>query len=104
MKDSDSCLSIVVLGTLLIVAGILVDGFILSVVWNWFMPLIFGLPELTIVESLAVSLVAGLFVSTRYKSEKEYANMSELVAYFIVVSVLKLVLVLGFGWILLQLL
>jgi len=60
------CLGIVILA----VVSIIMEGLVLSVVWNWFMPLIFGLPELTLIQALVVSLVIG-YLTKATVPEKE---------------------------------
>jgi len=60
-KDLEATLKAV--GCLSIFVGILIGavwgGCVLSVVWNWFMPVIFGLPYLTIPQAIAVAVIVG---------------------------------------------
>ena len=62
----------------LVIAGLafmlFVDGWSLSVVWNWFIPNIFGLTTLTIVQAIGVMLVARLIngkISSKDKPSTE---------------------------------
>jgi len=68
-KDKDAmmvmgCISIPIVIILTTVWG----GFVLSILWNWFMPVIFGLPELTLVYAMALILVVNYMTGSANKS------------------------------------
>ena len=50
-----------VLCAVLSVASIAWMGFLIMTIWNWFMPVIFGLPILNIWQALALSVVISIF-------------------------------------------
>jgi len=51
----------VVLIAVVSVASIAWIGFLIMTIWNWFMPVIFGLPILNIWQALALSVVISVF-------------------------------------------
>lgn len=74
-----------------------IRGFVLSVLWSWFMVPTFGLPTLGITASIGLCLVIGFIVvplvSDNHKSEKK--NWVEV----LLESVFSPLLVLFVGWI-----
>jgi hypothetical protein len=57
------------LGMIAIVIVIL--GYPLMLLWNWLMPVIFGLPEITFWQAIGLNLLSTvLFKSTTIKKEK----------------------------------
>lgn len=67
-------------GCLLILAGLLavmvtatlLDGWVISVLWAWFMVPIFDLPTLTLVQAIGVGVVVSTFTArtTIYKNQE----------------------------------
>lgn len=56
-----------IVGIILLPIIIIYSGWITKIIWNWHIPIIFGLPEITIVQSIAISLVVGWM---RFKNDK----------------------------------
>lgn len=71
-KDTENVLMLLGCLTLPIIMLIAVvwGGWVLSVVWNWFMPAIFGLPYLTVVEAMAVSLIVSWLAKATVPSKE----------------------------------
>lgn len=87
-------LMIVVWG-LLIAVCMVFDGFVLSVLWNWFMPAIFGLPVLNIPLAIGFMLVLSYAKpSMQYKLETKKEKQE-----FWTGVILKPFLLLLIGWI-----
>jgi hypothetical protein len=82
---------------LIIVIGVraIMNGFVLSVLWNWFMVPIFTLPELTIISAIGLTMVISWMtyhVETRKKETEELKT-------FWVLFFLRPILVLSIGYI-----
>lgn len=54
--------TIAIIGVITILGAIL-NGFVISILWGWFMVPIFHLPELSIIPATGISLVVSWFVS-----------------------------------------
>ena len=71
-KDEENVLML--LGCLslpfVLIIAVVWGGWVLSVVWNWFMPAIFGLPYLSIVEAMAVSLIVSWLAKAAVPSKE----------------------------------
>lgn len=89
---------LVVGGFLLLVAGsALLNGFALSVIWNWFVPGIFGLPELRIVEAMGIALIVAYLTHPYSNAAKEHQG-AEALGYAVAHIVLKPVFAIGVAW------
>ena len=60
-----------------ITIAIVINAFVVSVIWNWFMPVIFGLPFLTIPQAIGISLVIGCFIFIESKDAKTKKEKNE---------------------------
>lgn len=47
------------------------NGLVISVIWNWFMPKIFGLVQLSIAQAIGISLMAGVLVGGTGRSKSD---------------------------------
>lgn len=54
---------------LLAVVGVLI-AFPLMLLWNWLMPVIFGLPVITFWQALGLYMLAGVLVKSNASSKK----------------------------------
>jgi len=72
-KDTENML--VILGCISIPIVIFISaiwgGIILSTVWNWFMPQIFGLMQLNVVQAIAVMTIVG------YLTKADVSNLAK---------------------------
>lgn len=57
--------------TLMIAAVSVVNGFILSTMWGWFIVPLFGLPALNIPAAIGISMVVSLFAYRRPEKNKD---------------------------------
>lgn len=73
--------------------GIILKGFVLTILWGWFVSDIFGLRRLSIAEALGVALLVGA-LTYQYAGEDNRTWVQRLI-YMIVTPVLFLVL----GWV-----
>lgn len=60
----------------ILVGGMVVNGWALSVLWDWFMVPAFGLPHLAVSYAIGISVVIGLLTHQR-QEQKKYENMDE---------------------------
>jgi hypothetical protein len=77
---------------LFIVGSIILDGWVISVVWSWFMPRLFNLPILSIPAAIGVSCLLSSFKSIP-KRDKEKTDEGD-VLYYIGMTLLKPALIL----------
>lgn len=57
---------------LLIAASAVWRGYVLSILWGWFMVPAFGLPALTVPLAIGLSLVVGFLTAHRLKKDKDF--------------------------------
>jgi len=81
-----------------IVFSALWSGYVLSVLWRWFMVPGLGLPVLTVGYAIGVATVVG-YLTKQDIPDKEGESWQEKLGRGIAVAVLKPTCALGFGWI-----
>jgi hypothetical protein len=54
-----------------LVIMLFVLGLPLMLLWNWLMPTIFGLPEITFWQSVGLNMLSGILFKLNYKKSKE---------------------------------
>lgn len=85
-------------GALLFIAlSTVLNGFALSVIWNWFLPGIFGLPELRVVEAMAIALIVS-YLTHQYDDAKKEHEGTEALGHALGVTIIKPLLALGIAW------
>lgn len=79
-----------------LIAGVLAiwEGFVVSVLWGWFMVPMFHLPPMRIPYAIGIALLVGMLVH-RTRKEGDEPETAMVIAYGIVVPLVCL----GFGWI-----
>lgn len=79
MKDDkfSTCLGMIVSTLALIVIGVLVEGWALKTIWNWFMSTVFNLTPLTIWQAIGVSMVFQLFTGTNKVKNQDKTSSSD---------------------------
>lgn len=61
-----------ILVPVILAASFLIDGFVLSILWNWFIPRIFiGAPTLSILNAIGLAIVIG-FLTRKYQKPDSY--------------------------------
>lgn len=100
-----SCVGWVVAYLGLTVISVIVDGWALSKIWNWFIPPIFNLPFLTLMQSVGVAMVLQLFTRTnktaKDKDETDFTGWQRFL-YVGISNTITPVLSVGIAWIVLQ--
>jgi len=106
MKKDDmtvlGCLGIIALLVIVVPASIIMNGWVLSIVWGWFIVPLFHFPELTIPYAIGISSVIGLFMHGRTSNQKDERTLSKKIMRAFSAAFLAPLMVLGFGWIVLQ--
>ena len=89
-------------GTLVVSAGVIVglaivDGWVLSILWDWFVVSLFGLQSLSIPQAIGFSLVVGYLTHQTMPNQK---NKDDKVDYVALASqLLKPFMALFIGWV-----
>jgi hypothetical protein len=100
-----TCLGMIVSLVVLVAWGVVMNGWALSLVWNWFIPPLFGLTTLTMAQAMGVSTVFTLFVGSKSNSDsksKKDRSVGELVLEGFIVATLGPLFVVAFAWVILQ--
>jgi hypothetical protein len=84
-----------------IVVGLIIyNGWILSILWNWFIPNIFpGVPSLTIGYAIAISIIVSALMPLRPGVKRQKSSDWESFYYTIIAPLLKGFLLLIMGYI-----
>lgn len=75
-----------------IVFSTVLNGFVLTVLWGWFVIRVFGVRAISIPEALGLAMVAS-FLTHQYHEDKR--SLGEILAYAFISGVLSLAL----GWV-----
>jgi len=101
-----SCLGMILATISLMVIGMVMNGWALSTIWNWFVPPIFGLTTLTFGKAIGIGMVAKLFTGTynfsKSNNDTKNKTFTDVFAEGLSVSILTPLLTVGFAWIVLQ--
>jgi hypothetical protein len=97
-KDTENllaCVGVIIIIALIPLAAIF-QGWVLTVLWGWFVAPTFNLPELSIATAIGLTLVVGMFKS--YNINRGEKTTDDKIAEAIGVVLIPL-LFLFFGWI-----
>jgi hypothetical protein len=76
----------------------ILNGWALSILWEWFMVPVFALPSLTIPTAIGISLVVSYLTHHYVDTDKDEENAAKVGMY----AFLKPVVVLAIGWVVKQ--
>jgi len=82
----------------LVVVSAIFNGYVLSLLWGWFVVPVFSLPKLPVTSAIGLSLVVGYL--THQVPEEKTRPFGEMMSRAIALAALKPSLALLFGWIL----
>jgi len=82
----------------LIVLSVALNGFALSLLWDWFIVPVFGLPKLPVTSAIGLSLVVGYL--THQLPNEDTRSFGKTMAREVCLAVFKPSLALLFGWVL----
>lgn len=103
MRDNNGCgvtlLALLAIPVVLVVSSI-ANGFVLSVLWGWFVIPLFEVPSLTIAQAVGFSMVVS-FLTYQYNDsdKKEEKSLTERIVYLILLAIMRPALVLVTGYI-----
>ncbi len=104
MKTSDQifgCIGAAASVVLIVVAGTIISGWALSVLWGWFIVPVFDLPGLSIIQAIGIALIIGYIKGKspqRSDDRKASDKLIESIGYMFMMPLLSI----GIGWIVLQ--
>ncbi len=83
------------------VVSSIINGFVLSTLWSWFVVPTFGLPELSIAAAIGISLIIRTltYQDKSNETKKEDETFSEKIIPAIGVAIFAPLLTLFFGWV-----
>lgn len=84
-----------------IVLGTLISGYVLTVLWDWFISDTFGIKRITIQQAIGIDLIKNYFlyhISSKIKSEKTTKGFGESLFYAIIESLFIALFFLGIGY------
>jgi len=79
---------------LLVVSSIL-KGYVLSILWGWFIVPVFSLPELTVVSAIGIAIVVSYLTHQYNENKGEGKSFDKRIA----IIILRPFFVLLFGWV-----
>ena len=83
----------------LAIVSIILNGWVLSILWSWFIAPLFGLPLLSITTAIGMAIVIRLLTYQYSDDMFKNKSMSELIGAVIGHSIFGPLLVLFIGWI-----
>lgn len=98
-----SCVGLILLFVVSAVGGSIIGGWVLSVMWEWFIVPTFDAPRLSIPVAIGISMVAGMLTHQRAKSvDDKSSNTSSVVSELLSITVITPLLTLFVAWIVYQ--
>lgn len=100
MKDNNTlaCFGLVFVAVISVVVSAVMTGWVLSVLWGWFIVPVFSVPHLSVGTAIGLSLVVDILVRQR-KSSSEKKELSDIIIEAVSYAILSPLLVLFIGWI-----
>lgn len=92
-----AALGVVVVFLLTAVVGSIWRGYVLSVLWKWFVVAHFGLPLITIPVAIGISLLASMLTHQHTNTGKDNKEPLEQLLYIFVMTFLLPLISLGIG-------
>lgn len=74
------------------------SGYVLSVLWDWFMVPTFNLPQLSIPAAIGIAMAMG-YLTHQTSTNKDERDGWEVFGLAVVVAILKPLFALVFGWV-----
>jgi len=104
MKDNElglACVGIGVLVSIALVGGTLMNGWVLSILWGWFVVPLFGVSQISLLQAIGLTAIINMLKSTKVNTDKKSSSKGAteaIISAFVIVFVGPLVSLL-FGWI-----
>lgn len=100
MKDNTglACFGLIVLAAVAIVVSAVMNGYVISVLWGWFVVPLFSVPPLSVATAIGLSLAVGMLVSHSSPSNSEKKDTGEVIVNLISQAVFSPLFTLFIGW------
>jgi len=102
MKDNElglACVGIGVLATLALVGGTLMNGWVLSILWGWFVVPVFGISQISVLQAIGLTAIINMLKSSRAKENNKGRETSEVIVELFAITIIAPLISLFFGWI-----
>jgi len=101
MKDNTAfdCVGLLVFFVATIVLGAVMNGYVLSVLWGWFIVPPFSVPPLSVATAIGLSLAIGMLVNRESSPSGEKKDISDAIAAVVSRVVFAPLFTLFVGWI-----
>lgn len=96
------CVGIVVLGVVLIIAGTLLSGWALSVMWAWYVVPVFELPVLGIKNAILLATLIGYFTPTELYKDAENKTENQKILNGIAAILFKPIFYVAWFWVIIN--
>lgn len=81
------CIGVAAVGVLLVVVSAILNGFVISVMWTWFVVPVFRLPALSVVQSIGLAMIVSVFIKDSIASGKNNGDSASDIAVKVIVRV-----------------
>ena len=103
MKNEDkgcfSALGVLIFAIAMIVVGALMNGWVVTILWEWFIVPVLGLPSLALVPAIGFALTVGVLTkNTNLQTNKDKTTM-ETASELFALAVIQPLFTLFMGWI-----
>lgn len=99
MKTSPACFGLFSLTIITIVVSSVMNGWVLSILWGWFISPIFNVPNISVLAAIGLSLVAGMLTTSNSSDGEKRKDTTDLIATVLSRAVISPLLTLFIGYI-----
>jgi len=86
----------------LIVVSATMNGWALSILWEWYLVPIFDIPKISIPSAIGIALIVGYLTHQQQDVDTEDYSPAEVMTRAIIIAFTKPLLALLFGWVVLH--
>jgi Na+(H+)/acetate symporter ActP len=80
MKTYLSCVGLVVMVVAIVLFSTIANGWVLSILWEWFIVPVFGLPSLSVPTAIGIAIITSMLTSKIAYKDKDKQEMMDNVA------------------------
>ena len=98
-KETENLLGLIVFSILLVISAV-ITGFVLSVLWRWFIIPIFSLPPLSIPQATGIAIIVEFL--TTYQDQRQGEDdkgLTEKIIKSLFYAICYPMIILGLGWV-----
>lgn len=100
-KAYTDCLGALLAVAVVLVVGTMLNGWVLTVLWAWFVVPVFALPLLSTAYAIGIASIIGFLTHQYQRSDNDLSANDSLIAA-LAYAIGRPLLLLAFGWIVLQ--